>query len=76
MHWWYDWWDPFGLGETTDANYCHEQGEHNGAYADTNCAYFVWSDNRVQCTYHGANTNVQVWSRYQPDVRLARLPWP
>jgi hypothetical protein len=38
--------------------------------------YFVWSDHRVLWTYRGANTNVQGVARYQPDIRLARLPWP
>jgi hypothetical protein len=54
----------------------HEPGEHNGPYADMNHVYFVWSDNRVQWTYHGTKTNAQGVARYQPDIRLSRLPWP
>ena len=83
LAWWYPWFSPppsdpnewvAGDNATWDY-YCHEAGEHNGAYADMKYVYFVWSDNRVLWTYHGTNTNVQGVSRYQPDIRLARLPW-
>ena len=80
LHWWYDWWpapDPdIPEANLTDATYAHEAGEHNGAWADRDRVYFVWSDNRVQWTYHGSNTNVQGVARHQPDIQLARLPWP
>lgn len=84
LNWWYPWFptppdDPEWWQEADNATYdtyCHETGEHNGVYADIDRVYFVWSDNRVQWTYHGSNTNVQGVARYQPDIRLARLPWP
>jgi hypothetical protein len=46
--------------------FLHEHGEHNGAFADTNRVYLVWSDNRSGSqgtTYTGRN---------QGDIRLAR----
>jgi hypothetical protein len=82
LRWWYDWWDPDNEGELTaqlpdgTGYYSHEAGEHNGAFGDMHHVYFVWPDNRVQWTYHGTNTNVSGLGRYQPDIRLARLPWP
>jgi hypothetical protein len=79
LDWWYEWWpyDPdLDWWDCTEDAYRNHCSEHNGAYADTNYVYFVWSDMRVRWTYYGANTNVQGVSRYQPDIRLARLPWP
>jgi len=79
LAWWYEWWPFFedlGDWDQTYPTYANESGEHNGAYADVNRVYLVWSDNRVRWTYHGTNTNVQGVSRFQADIRLARLPWP
>jgi uncharacterized protein YndB with AHSA1/START domain len=68
LSWWYtNWWDPFAV--TSDA-YIHMACEHNGACADMNHVYLVWSDHRSTSQ---ATTNA---ARYQADVRLARLPWP
>jgi hypothetical protein len=79
LYWWYSWfpeppddpddfWRP-GDNATYDT-YCHETGEHNGAHADTNYVYFVWSDNR------NASQQTVYAARRQADIRLARLPWP
>ena len=82
LGWWYGWWDPEDLGLTTETLpdgtglYSHEAGEHNGASADMDRVYLVWSDNRVHWSYQGTNSYVQGTGRYQADVRLARLPWP
>jgi hypothetical protein len=79
LGWWYDWWlyDPeYDSWDPTYDVYAQHVSEHNGAYADLHHVYFVWSDNRVQWTYRGTNTSVQGVGRYQPDIRLARLPWP
>jgi len=78
LHWWYAWFpeppeDPeeWELGyNATWPTYCGETGEHNGAYADMNHVYFVWSDNR------SASQGTLYPSRKQADIRLARLPWP
>lgn len=79
LHWHYDWWFEYWEGlpggwppypHVTDDVYAHETGEHKGAYADANCVYLVWPDNRS----HSQGTRYA--GRRQADIRMARLPWP
>ncbi len=76
LDWWVDNGDGFWV--TTLQGYDHEAGEHNGSCSDMVRVYFVWSDNRVQHTYYSANSSITdaFRTRYQTDIRLARIPWP
>jgi hypothetical protein len=79
LGWWYDWWifhSDSGEWDLTAKAYANHYSEHGGSYSDPNYVYFVWADGRLLWTYHGTNPSVQGVSRYQSDIRLARLPWP